>query len=255
MKESKAMAFVNAYGVLGALENLCELDDKAKAIVKEIKKPISLCFDVTDGPCVTYHFTSQGCKLEDGSDHCTCKMNFSSPERFNALIDDGKPGTPAKGLVQVLKFLTGPFTKLTDRLTEVLMPSEDAMKDEAFFKENTLMTFYTIANTISALANNDSISQLSASNTPDGVVIFGIKDVCDASLKVENHKFSTYKNQKLDNPRAVMEFCDIKLANDLFNGKVNAIAEMCRGKIYMAGMMNMVDNINRILDRVGVYLA
>ncbi len=49
MTEQKAMAYANMYGVLGALENLCELDGKAKQTVSEIKKPVSLCFDVKDG--------------------------------------------------------------------------------------------------------------------------------------------------------------------------------------------------------------
>ena len=50
MKEAKAMAYVNMYGVLACLENLCEIDDEAKAIIKSIKKPVSLCFDVANGP-------------------------------------------------------------------------------------------------------------------------------------------------------------------------------------------------------------
>ena len=48
MKEAKAMAFVNAYGVLATLENLCQMDDGAKAICKGLKKPVSICFDVAD---------------------------------------------------------------------------------------------------------------------------------------------------------------------------------------------------------------
>ena len=47
MKEAKAMAYVNMYGVLACLENLCEIDDEAKAIIKSIKKPVSLCFRKT----------------------------------------------------------------------------------------------------------------------------------------------------------------------------------------------------------------
>ena len=47
MKEAKSMAFVNAYGVLRTLENLCDMVDEAKAVCRELKKPVSLCFDVT----------------------------------------------------------------------------------------------------------------------------------------------------------------------------------------------------------------
>ena len=39
MKEPKAMAYVNMYGVLACLENLCEIDDEAKAVVGRLKSP------------------------------------------------------------------------------------------------------------------------------------------------------------------------------------------------------------------------
>ena len=55
--------------------------------------------------------------------------------------------------------------------------------------------------------------------------------------------------------RAVMEFGSMQLANDLFNGKVSAMAKIGEGTITMNGMINMLDNMNRILDRVGLYLA
>ena len=254
MLEQKALAYANMYGVLGALENLCELDNKAKEIIKGIGKPVSLCFDVKDGPCRTFHFDKNGCKITEGSKGCNCKMNFSSPEKFNALINESKPGVPVKGVVTLLKFLTGPFTALTNRLTELLKPSGEAMADRAFFEENTLLTMYVIAGAVSALANTDSIAKISAENTPDGEVQLGIKDRTAVTISIENHRFTTVKAPS-ENPRAVMEFASIDLANGLFAGKVSTINEMCKGNIRLAGVLSMVDNINRILDRVSLYLG
>ena len=254
LKEAKSMAFVNAYGVLRTLENLCDTVDEAKAVCKSLKKPVSLCFDVTDGPCVTYHFTNDGCKMTEGDYGCTCKMKFSSPEKFNALIDDSKPGVPVKNIPQVLSFLMGPFTKLTDILTKYLMPSEDDLKNRDFFEKSTVLTMYTIGGAICALANNDSISKLSASYIPDGDIQMGITDACYVTLRARDHKLELIK-EKPDTPRAIMEFKTIDLANALFNGTASTMAELCAGNIYMAGMINMIDNINRILDRVAVYLG
>lgn len=254
MKEPKAMAYVNMYGVLATLENLCEIDDVAKKICKKIKKPVALCFEVKDGPCCTFNFSKDGCKMTEGDAGCTCKMTFASPEKFNALIDDGKPGIPTKSPVQTLAFLLGPFTKLTNRLTELLMPSEENLKNRQFFEESTILTFYTIGGAICALANNDSVSKHSAFYTVDGDVQMGITDVCYATIHVKDHEFSVIKD-KPAKPRAIMEFKTIDLANGLFNGTASTMAELCAGNIYMAGMISMVDNINRILDRVAVYLG
>ena len=44
MIETKAMAFVNMYGVLGALENLCQIDSEAKEILKGLKNPFHFVF-------------------------------------------------------------------------------------------------------------------------------------------------------------------------------------------------------------------
>jgi hypothetical protein len=254
MIETKAMAYVNMYGVLGSIENLCQLDNVAKEILSTLKKPVSLCFSVKDGPSCTFHFTKEGCKMTEGDKGCSSKMSFSSPEAFNNLIDKSKPGMPSKNPIQVLTFLLGPFTKLTDRLNEILRPSEEAMKDRAFFELNTTLTLYTIAGAISALANNDSISKISADYTVDGDISLGIKDTAYITLKVKDKHFTTVK-EKCENPRAVMEFADLDLAAGLFAGNVSTINEMCKGTIRLSGMISMLDNVNRILDRVSVYLG
>lgn len=254
MTEQKAMAYVNLYGVLGALENLCALDAEAKAVVAGIKKPVAICFEVKGGPCRTFHFSKDGCRASEGDAGCTCKMQFASPAAFNRMIDEGKPGVPVKGVISLLSFLTGPFTKLTDRLAAVLRPDEAALADRAFFEENTLMTMYVIAGAISGLANSDSIAKISAENTPDGDISLGIKNSVAVTIRVRDHVFTTIK-APAENPRALMEFADIDLANGLFNGKVSTINEMCKGNIRLAGVLSMVDNVNRILDRVSVYLG
>ena len=82
----------------------------------------------------------------------------------------------------------------------------------------------------------------------------GITDACYVTIRSRNHKLELIK-EKPDTPKAIMEFKTIDLANGLFNGTVSTIAELCEGNIYMCGMINMIDNINRILDRVSAYLG
>ena len=237
MKDTRAMAYVNMYGVLGALENLCALDAVAREILAALKRPVSLCFDVKDGPCCTFHFSREGCRMEEGRANCTCRMRFSSPEAFNALIDRSKP-----------------FTQLTNRLTALLRPSEEALRERAFFEESTLLTLYVVAGAISALANEDPIARLSASYTVDGEISLGVRDVASVTIAVKEHHFTTIKAPSA-HPRVIMEFADLDLAHGLFTGTASTIDEMCRGTIRLAGMISMADNVNRILDRVSLYLG
>lgn len=253
MTEQKAMAYVNMYGVLGSLESLCKTDGEAKEILKSLKKPVSLCFSVKNGPCGSFAFSKDGCTFSEG-DAGGLKMSFSSPEKFNALINDSKPGIPSRHPIGTLAFLTGTFTKLTNRLNAVLRPEGKAMENRAFFEENTLMTMYVLAGAIAALANTDSISKQSAAATPDGEVSLGIKDTAAVTIRIKDHHFTALREPS-ENPRAVMEFADIDLAAGLFAGRVSTVNELCRGNIRLAGMLSMVDNINRILDRAAVYLS
>ena len=81
-----------------------------------------------------------------------------------------------------------------------------------------------------------------------------IKDGPKAVIRCKDHVLTTIKDSE-GVPRSVMEFGSMQLANDLFNDKVNSLACIGDGSITMKGMISMLDNMNRILDRVALYLA
>ena len=254
MTDSRTLAYINMYAVLGTLENLCELDDKAKEIISTIEKPISVAFDVKNGPSATLTFSKNGCRMDDGvKADCDIKIPVANCDKFNGIIDGKVTPIPTKGLTKV-NFLLKTFTALTDRLTEVMRPTEEALKDADFFRLNTLCTFYTVAVAISQIGNQDAIGKFSASNVVDGDIQIGITGEVYATIRVKDHHMITIK-QAPEKPRAIMEFCDIPLANALFAGTVNSIDHVGNGNITIRGLISMVDNVNRILDRVGLYLA
>ena len=228
MTDSRTLAYINMYAVLGTLENLCELDDKAKEIISTIEKPISVAFDVKNGPSATLTFSKNGCRMDDGVNaDCDIKIPVANCDKFNAIIDGKATPIPTKGLTKV-NFLLKTFTALTDRLTEVMRPSEEALKDMDFFKLNTLCTFYTVSVALSQIGNQDAIGKFSASNIVDGDIQIGITNEVYATIRVKDHHMITIK-QAADKPRAIMEFCDIPLANALFAGTVNSIDHVGNG--------------------------
>ena len=252
MTDAKSLAYINMFAILGSLENLCKLDEQAKNII-EGTKPVSIGFDVKDGPKATLSFEDGKCLMTEGCDDCDIRLPFSSPAKFNGLIDGTVTPVPTKGFSKI-GFLLKTFIPLTDRLNEVLRPSEEAMKDAAFFELNTRMTFYVVAVSIAQLGNHDPISTFSAQNIDDGDLLMSIKNGPKAVIRAKNHVLTTIKDCE-GNPRSVMEFGSMQLANDLFNDKVNSLASIGDGTITMKGMISMLDNMNRILDRVALYLA
>lgn len=252
MTDTKTLAYINMFAVLGSLENLIELDNRAKEILHGTKN-ISVGFEVKDGPSATFHFTSSSCKMEPGVAHCDVKLPFSSCEKFNGLIDGTTTPIPSKGFTKI-GFLLKTFTPLTDRLAELLKPAPEALQDPYFFQTSTVLTFYTIASAISQIGNHDELGKASASYMVDGDIMMSIKDGPKATIRAKSNRLTTIKIPP-EKPRAIMEFGSLQLAFDLFNGNVNSLACIGEGTIEMKGMISMIDNMNRILDRVAVYLA
>ena len=250
--DQTTLAYVNLHGVLGALPRLCELDPDAKSLA-ELKKPFKLGFRVKNGPAATLNFENGGCTMTDGTDVCDMRLSFSSPEKFNGMIAGTVKPFPWKGMHHVL-FLLRRFTKLTDILTKYLKADPKALEDEKFFAISTELMFHVIAQSVAQIGNHDKIGAFSASNIVDGDIELSIGGGPSATLSVKDHHL-TARFEAPEHPRAVMHFTSLKLARALFDGQVNAVACIGRGEIEMRGMISMIDNVNRILDRVAVYLS
>jgi hypothetical protein len=249
--DSVTLAYINLYAVLGTLENLCQIDEEAGALIADAD--IRVGFAVNGGPKATLVFDHGKCRLEEGAENCDIRLPFKSPEKFNGLIAGTVTPVPSKGFTKI-PFLLKKFTKLTDILTKYLKASEEDLKDPAFFEKSTILMFYTIVSAVSQIGNHDKISCASAGYMVDGIVRLSVAGGPAAGICVKDHRLKTVKKMPKA-PMAYMEFQDIQTARALFDGKVNAVACIGTGKIRMGGMISMIDNLNRILDRVGLYLA
>lgn len=252
MTDTKTLAYINMYAILGTLENLCELVPEASSVL-EGKKPVSIGLEVKGGPAATLYFKNGKCRMEQGADKCDVKLPFSSPEKFNGLIDGTVTPIPSKGFTHI-KFLLNEFTQLTDILTKYMRPDEADLENEEFFNASTSLLLCTITVAAAQIANNDAIGKFSANNIVDGDIAILINGGPGTTLRVKDHRIIAIKKPP-ENPRAIMEFSDMKVARDLFDGKVNAMESVGNGSIKMSGMIPMIDNLNRLLDRVALYLA
>lgn len=251
MKDEKTLAHINLFAVLGALSYLCSLDKKAAELIGDAN--ISVGFAVRGGPSATLFFGGGRCRMVPGADRCQVKLPFANCAKFNGLIDGTVTPIPIRGITKA-GFLTGPFTQLTDRLTTFLRPAPGALEDPEFFPVSTTLMFHVIAEAVAQIANEDPIGQYSASNIVDGTAKLSIQDGPAAALCCRDHRLLTV-HRAPEKYMSYMEFQDMRVARDLFDGNINAIAAVGLGQVRIGGMISQVDNINRILDRVAVYLA
>ena len=251
MKDSKTLAYINLFAILGAIPYLCELDKEAAELIEG--QTVSIGFSVKDGPAATLFIGGGKSRMAPGVDRCQVKLPFSSCEKFNGLIDGTVTPIPSKGFTKI-GFLTGAFTKLTDRLSMYLRPEAAQLKDPEFFRISTTLMFHVIAEAIAQIANYDKVGSFSASNIVDGTARLAIKDGPAAALCCRDHRITAVHSDPQEY-FSYMEFQDMHLARQLFDGQVNAIAAVGLGQVRIGGMISQIDNINRILDRVAIYLA
>ncbi len=251
MTDARTMAFINLHAVLGSIPFLCELDGGARELIKG--KKVTIGFDVKGGPSGRLIFDGEGCSFAEGCDPCNVKLPFSSPEKFNGMIDGTVTPIPSKGFTKI-GFLTGPFMKLTDILSSYLRAEKEKLADPAFFEKSTVLMLHLIASAVAQIGNEDRIGRASASYIVDGNIKLEIGNGISVGVAAKDHKLTALHSAP-ESFMSYMRFEDIKLARALFDGEVNAVACVGEGRVRIGGMISQVDNINRILDRVSLYLA
>lgn len=251
MTDAKTLAYINLHAVLGSIPYLCQLDERARDLIKNEK--ISLGFRVKGGPEGALCFADGKAWFARECDSCNIILPFSSPEKFNGMIDGTVTPIPSKGLLKI-GFLLKKFMPLTDILSSYLRADKDALADPVFFEKSTLLMFRLIASAIAQIGNNDPVGCASASYIVDGNIKLAIGDEHAVAIEAKDHVLRVLPEVP-ETISSFMRFEDIKLARALFDGEVNAVAAVGEGKVRIGGMISQVDNVNRILDRVALYLA
>ncbi len=252
MKDTTVLARCNLFAILGAIPHLLAIDPAAAALVAG--KNIKIGFSIRDTTSATLAFENGRASMYKETKGCSIKLYFSSPEKFNAMIDGtGKP-LPVSGF-QHIGFLTGEFTALTDILSGYLRPTPDKLEDPVFFARSTTLMLYVIGRAIVQIGNHDKVGRFSASSITDGKIKLSIGDDLAVAIHAKKHHLMFNATPNREGVTSFMSFADLHVARDLFDGRINAIAAVGMGQVRVGGMISQVDNINRILDRVSLYLA
>jgi len=249
MKDSLTLAYLNMFAVLKDLEKLCQVDEEARRLAQTA---VSVGFNVRNGPKATLSFGNGACRMTEGNTG-RVKLYFTSPAHFNGMIDGLKKPLPYAGLTK-LSFLTRDFVQLTDILTKYLKAAPEALQDGQFRVNSTKLMFYLVANALSAVANQDPIGRVTAQTMPDGVISLEIEGREYARIIVKDHRLTTLPG-RAEQPRAYMIFADYETARGLFDGSLEAMSCLAAGRLSMKGYVPLIDNLNRVLNRVAVYLG
>ena len=252
--DTRVLAAVNLHAVFGALPRLVELDAEARALLAGLSTPTTLALTVKGGPRARYRFSSTGVDpVLDGEPGRGPTLFFTSSTHCNAVVAGAAQPIPIAGLGGI-RFLAKVFTPLTEMLGRYLKPSAADLSDEAFAERSILLTLDVAAHAIAVVGNEDRSGQFSAKHMPDGDLDLRVGDDIRYRIEIKDH------HVRIDDdlsgpPRATLRFADLAVAGGILGGTESALVCVADGRITMAGYIPLVDNTNRILDRVGAYLG
>ncbi len=254
--DARTLSFINLYAILGgALPALCREVPEARALIAG--QNIRVGFVVRGGPAAVLVFRDGEVTMEPGEGKCDIRLPFRTPEKFNGMMDGTVTPIPSHGFTRI-KFLTGPFMRLTDCLTRYLKPTAEDLQNEDFFRAGTIVMFQLIMGAVAQIGNEDKIGRSSAGYIVDGNIRMAITEegsvVTAAHIVAKDHRLTTIPTDT-DNAMSEMEFEGLRDARALFDGEASSFTLICDRKLRMRGMISQLDNINRILDRVALYLA
>ena len=252
--DPRVSAHINLFAVLGALSALADHTDGAKAILATVRRPTAVTVKVRGLPDGSYTFSAEGVVpgVAEGARKVT--LFFTSPAHFNKMIDGDAQPIPLAG-PGGMTFLLGPFAKLADLLGAYLKPSVEALKDREFSRVATILTLHVAAAAIAQVANEDRSGRFSAAAIPDGDIALEVGNEIDLRLHALDHYLVFDPRIPTGPPRAALRFADLDTAGDILSGRASALGSICDGTLGMRGFIPMIDNVSRILDRVGHYLG
>ena len=161
---------------------------------------------------------------------------------------------PLKGFTKI-GFLTGDFTKLTEKLEYYLKPEEGVTPSGDYKKINTELTLLTGAYALKELTEYDPIGIATASHMRDGTIVLKVMpDGPAVSINVEDGILSpSYGEDK--KPMARLELKNIDIANKFLNGEIDSFTAIASGDVRVMGQISMLDAMSLVLDRIPEYIS
>jgi len=176
-----------------------------------------------------------------------------TPTHAVQVFEQGKTPFLLKGFTK-LSFLKKDFDSLTKRLEYFLKGSQDYTEEEQ--KIYVILQLKTAIRAAEVLAEKEDVSKKILANTPPGILKIAVEDI----------DFSVYfgyiqgRWQYIDKPSeqkvsSILSLKDLETAKLLLTNKLDTFAGIGLGKVYIAGIIPIVDNMGIVLGRITEYIS
>ncbi|MBM7825694.1 hypothetical protein JOD55_001521 [Arcanobacterium pluranimalium] len=248
--DNATLSRVNLFGVLRTLETLVQLDDKAAQVIAHADETIQFT-----SPKGTMRLVIKNGTIKhlSGAGPNTMNLAFPAPVMVNKMFAGTGAPIPVRGIRRI-KFLTGPFTNLTNILTEYLMPTPEKLQDAEFRRRNTILTLHIAAYALAEIANHDVAGKEAASRMRDGDLQLAVVGGPALIIRIKDHKLRVVEGLS-DKPSAKMVFADLDVAGGVLRGEIPSFEAVGKDQIQLGGFVPILDNFNKLLGLVPHYLG
>ncbi len=252
MKDDLTRAGVSLHGVLRNMEDLCQLDSSARDLISSTA--LAVRFDVPGLEALTLNFLHGQCRAFTGSQgHRDIHLRFLSPTHFLAMMEGKSQPIPTKGLSKI-GFMTGEFSTLAKLLENYLLADGASLEDPHFRRINTILSAYIAFFGLSQVANLSPVGKILASGIEDGDMDIDVIGGPGIHLRFQGGKSKTIKGLS-PSPKARMVFKDLKTAGAILLGERDSFAAIGCGELAIWGRVPMIDQLNKLLGLLPVYLS
>lgn len=252
MIDEKVKAAINLHAVLRNMEDLCECDAVSQDLIKD--QQLTIRFSVPGLKSLYLLFSRGKCKaISTDVGPYNMNLRFFNPSHLNQMMEGLKNPLPTKGFRHI-GFLKNTFTALANRLSFYLQPTEETLSVQKLLDDSTILTAYTAFFALSEIANHDPIGKVIASHMENGVINIEVQDSVGVHLIIRDGTMTTKKGLH-PSPKAVMWFSSLAVAGGILRGELDSFACIGRGELAISGRVPLIDNLNKLLGLVAVYLA
>jgi hypothetical protein len=248
----RLLAHLYLHAVIPRLADLVRVDSQARDLASGLNLTVELV--VAGGPRVALSFARGTVAVSpEPAGWGAAALFFPSCRALNRMFEGGKvTPVPFKAAAFHLGGLKK-FSALSDRLTRVLKPSAEDLKDaglRACYVELSLLTGLSAA---CVLAQRDPAMAKAVGPLHDGVLLYDVLGGPKAHVVIRKPHFEA-RPGAVERPLATLEIKDVDYAVEVIAGRVDTFAAVGLTDIRITGDANVLDEFNMIFDRVGLYL-
>ncbi len=238
--------------VLPSLVDLVQLDKPAKELIIPANEKI--LFSLRNGEKAFLkiqngEITYSPKKIETPTIH----ILLMSPSHAVQVFEQGKLPFLLKGFTRI-SFLKKKFDALTKRLEYYLKETQNYTEEEK--RIYAILQLKTALRSAEVLAEKEEVSKKILAGTPQGILRIGIESInFESYFGFIDGKWKYIDRLSGQTVSSILTLKDLKTTELLLTNKLDTFAGLGLGKIYISGIIPIIDNVGLVLGRIIQYIS